>query len=495
MDCLKIFSSNVNTCRDAKTRAGILDYLDRYRPDIWLLQEVNVQTDELQSLVENKGYKANCNVDLDDENSWGTAFIWKNQINLTNIIIFEDCRIQFAQVGRLNLLNIYAPSGQENRTARREFFGQTLFQHYRSLAPNLPLCGGDFNSILYNIDARNNPNQKKSEDLRNLVHGFNLFDTFRHFYPHQVEFTFHRAESASRLDRFYAPQFMMPFTHSAQHLPQPYSDHCTVEITLHVPDLQKIKIESPNRFSYWKFNTENLDMDFEENFSVVFEKARESIGQFNDIADWWDLKLKPMMIIFCKHYSIAKSRERKCTKDFLYCQLTHAMRNGSTSEIQRLKSELNRILIFEANGIKVRSRYKESLENERSSLFHMNREIKKGKENNVENLLIGPVGFQKLETDPKKCKDEIMTFFSALFSGRLGLNGEILENPFEMDEANLPEFLNDSVAKLSDIDRDILERPFSMEVKTVSKIFLIINPQVGMESPMKCLRKFSTLSK
>ena len=31
----------------------------------------------------------------------------------------------------------------------------------------------------------------------------------------------------------------------------------------------------------------------------------------------------------------------------------------------------------------------------------MNREIKKGKENNAESLLLGPPGFQKLEMDPK----------------------------------------------------------------------------------------------
>ena len=47
-----------------------------------------------------------------------------------------------------------------------------------------------------------------------------------------------------------------------------------------------------------------MDEDFEENFSVIYEKAR---------ADWWDSNLKPIMIIFAKH---SKACERKCTKDF-----------------------------------------------------------------------------------------------------------------------------------------------------------------------------------
>ena len=145
------------------------------------------------------------------------------------------------------------------------------------------------------------------------------------------------------------PQFMLPYAQSVQHLPQAYSDHCTVETVLMVPDLQKIKICRLPRSSYWKFNTENLDEDFEENFSVIYEKARESLHEFVDIADWWDLKLKPMMIIFCKHYGISKARERKCTKDFLYYQLNCALKCGNFSEIQRLKIDLNKILILEAN--------------------------------------------------------------------------------------------------------------------------------------------------
>lgn len=40
-----------------------------------------------------------------------------------------------------------------------------------------------------------------------------------------------------------------------------------------------------------------MDEDFEENFSVIYEKAR---------ADLWDLKLKPMMIIFANIMAFLK---------------------------------------------------------------------------------------------------------------------------------------------------------------------------------------------
>ena len=281
---LKLFTSNVNTCRDLKTRAGILDILRGYKPDVWLLQEVNVSTEELNSLVANLGFTASCNVTTEEDTIRGTAIIWKNSLVLENIYIIEENRIQTAQLGRLNLMNIYAPSGSENKYARREMFNQTVMRWYSSVHPNLPLAGGDYNCCLGRNDARFNAEKKTCIGLKALVNAFNLSDAFRYLHPDKVEYTFHRADSASRLDRFYAPQFMIPYIHSVQHLPQSYSDHCITEIVLNVPDLKRIQspTKSP-RFSYWKMNTGNIDEDFNDNFEIIFNKAREHIGNFNDL--------------------------------------------------------------------------------------------------------------------------------------------------------------------------------------------------------------------
>ena len=53
-----------------------------------------------------------------------------------------------------------------------------------------------------------------------------------------------------------------------------------------------------------------------------------------------------------------------------------------------------------------------------------------------------------------------MTFFTALFSGKLGLDGEILNDAFEKDDTFLPEFLNDSLKKLSDEEQHKLDQQF-----------------------------------
>ena len=54
-------------------------------------------------------------------------------------------------------------------------------------------------------------------------------------------------------------------------------------------------------------------------------------------------------------------------------------------------------------------------------------------------------------------------FFSALFSGRLGFEEEIYEEPFEMDEEHLQDFLNDHIGKLSDVDSNKFEDLFNMD--------------------------------
>ena len=459
----KLFSSNLNTCRDAKTRSGILDILKNHQPDIWMMQEVNVNSEEMSSLVQHCGYNAECNITADDENTRGTAIVWKQSIELKNIFTVEECRVQTAQLGSLNLVNVYAPSGQGNKYSRMEFYGQTIMRIYRSAYPCIPLLAGDFNCVLGAKDARNNAAQKKCEALRTLVKNFNLTDAFRHFSPNVVEYTFHRSNSASRLDRFYVPDFMVSKLQSAKHHPQSFSDHCIAEIQLEIPDVTKISHVGNSRSSYWKLNVGIFDDDFEENFRTVYEKSKEKLDQYGDIADWWDMWCKPMIRTFCKNYSIQKSYERKSTKIFLYNQLKQALNIGPYSEVLRIKSEINKILLFEATGIKIRSRFQENAELERASLFHMNREIKKGKENNAEMLKIGPPGNQYIEKNHLKCRDEILKYFSALFSGRLGINGEIFELPFEMDITNENEFINDDLGKLSEFDKEALEKVFSDE--------------------------------
>jgi hypothetical protein len=315
----------------------------------------------LQLLVQSSRYNAKCNILTDNENSRGTAFIWKNTLDVTNTYTIEGCRVQTAKLGPLNLLNVYAHSGNDNKFARRELFGQTMMHSFRSFYPNLPIMAGDMNCILGNRDARNNPNQKKCEALRMLVNNFNLKDAFRHLFPNKIEYTFHRANSASRLDRFYIPASMLPHLVSASHHPQSFSDHCIAEIVICIPDITRTNKPFLSRSSYWKMNVDTIDEDFLVNFAEIYSKARNHLNEYNDIADWWELKFKPMFRFFCKSFSIHKSTERKSTKDFLYYQLGEALNSGLYSEVLRLKSEINKIKFLKPMELKLDHVFKKML--------------------------------------------------------------------------------------------------------------------------------------
>ena len=90
------------------------------------------------------------------------------------------------------------------------------------------------------------------------------------------------------------------------------------------------------------------------------------------------------------------------------------------------KSKISDILLSEAEGVKVRSRFKENLEHEKASLFHLVREKKRGDETNVEKLLIGG---QEAE-DRGCCEAEVLGFYEPLFNGRQGR-----PQPFGRDKA------------------------------------------------------------
>ena len=100
------------------------------------------------------------------------------------------------------------------------------------------MLGGDFNCILSAQDTERNFNDKKCPALSDLVTGFNYSDAFRLVKPNCQEFTFYRPNSAaSRLDRFYVPQFLVPHVQQVSHHAS-LVDHHYVVAELELPNLQ-----------------------------------------------------------------------------------------------------------------------------------------------------------------------------------------------------------------------------------------------------------------
>ena len=74
----------------------------------------------------------------------------------------------------------------------------------------------------------------------------------------------------------------------------------------------------------------------------------------------------------------------------MYFWLKEAVDKGvdGYEEATIIKHKIQGIYESDMEGVKIRSRYKENLEKEQGSLFHLARERKNGKLNNLEKILI-----------------------------------------------------------------------------------------------------------
>lgn len=468
---IKIVSLNVNCLSRPASRAGLLDFLKFNKPDLVGLQECNLSTQELSDMLAPISYSCFSNVSPFDNNARGTAFLWKTGLEVSDIKVLEENRMLSLKLGGVIFVNIYGHSGRRMRFERRRLYGETLEQFIRDSRPFLPVFFGDFNCIIQNIDALNNPAQKKCDALSALVRQYVYEDAYRIFYPNHQQFTLIRNNSGSRLDRFYVPSYLSACCSDCRIVPAAFTDHSAVILKLEMYGVQRPSSPNP-RSSYWKLNNSVLDHeDFLPNFTDFYLDMQRFIPEYDDIADWWELRLKPMMSQFLKQFSIHCARERRQTKEMLYILLNQALESGVAgyTEGRELKRRIMDMLMVESEGLRIRSRFQENQEKERASLYHLSRERKRGRENNVETLMIGG---QEV-SDPRLCEEAVLNLFEPLFNGREGR-----PQPFEIDQRLLPGFLDGRVGKLPDHERDMLDQPF-----TEDELLLCVQNLPGNKSP------------
>ena len=122
---------------------------------------------------------------------------------------------------------------------------------------------------------------------------------------------------------------------------------------------------------------------------------------------------------------------------YLFSYLSLVTRKGNWKEVARVRKQLRTLLQKESMGFTVRSRYKENLESESASLFHLNRENKNFKRSSLQNLKIG----DNVTSDRKTIETEVVKYFGALFNGHHDRVGLDTGEPFIPDYTDLPEFL------------------------------------------------------
>lgn len=135
----------------------------------------------------------------------------------------------------LHVASIYLPSGDP--TAQRQYISTHLQPLAAAAAGRLLLWGGDFNFVpqphldrLHHAPGSPHPDVGTQQSWQEAMP--DLVDVWRHRHPHRRTYTFIRATAASRIDRVYLSQTLLPYVATCAVQSRTTSDHRLVTLAL-----------------------------------------------------------------------------------------------------------------------------------------------------------------------------------------------------------------------------------------------------------------------
>lgn len=202
---MHLVSWNVNGIR-AIVKKDFLKDIKEINPDILCLQETKGQPEDVKNaLVLLPDYEVFVNSSKARKGYSGTAILTKHKpIEVTYDFGIEEHdqegRVISAEFGNFYLVTVYTPNSGEGmkRLDYRQEWDEAFLEHVLALEEKKPviICG-DLNVAHTEIDlARPKPNynkasgytQKEIDGLNNLI-STGYFDSFRHFYPEEIKYS------------------------------------------------------------------------------------------------------------------------------------------------------------------------------------------------------------------------------------------------------------------------------------------------------------------
>ena len=393
-------------------------------------------------LVNRLNYVGESNIDVEFPNHRGTALVWRKDLPVAGPPrVVELRRLQVLTLGQeegsgstLTLINVYAATGTAGRQEREDMVSGPLTRTLRGLrGESKYLVLGDWNSVTKERDVERDYVKKHSPSTARLEEDLNLTDAYRHYFPLTPAFTFYRPSvSRSRLDRGYVSPGLTPHLLAASHEPS-LGDHAVLRVLLDpaaVPEKREEGGSAPftRAENLWILNNSILDeVEFSVLITELWVNLRQEQAGFEDIVDWWEELARPTVREFCQLYSKRAARARRGRKDWTYLQLRDALEEGRWPRVAELREELRVQLLHEEQGLKLRSRCKQEVEEERASIYHVGREISNASKGSLSKLKVekvnarGEIVEQTIE-DEKEIEDALVNFYDALFNGRLDTN-------------------------------------------------------------------------
>jgi len=256
MSKMKLVSWNVNGVR-AAVRKDFINQFKAFDADIFCLQETKAQDDQVAEALaeladdyyiysnsaERKGYS-------------GTCIICKKEpiSSMPDIGVQEhdmEGRVLKVEYEEFNFVDVYVPNSGSGlkRLDYRVMFDEAFNEYLYELTQEKPLIvTGDFNVAPTALDlSRPKENYNKTSgftqmeiDGVNALYGIGLFDSFRHFHPDKVQYTFWNQRTRARetnagwrIDYFLLTRDLEDnLVSSVIHDQMMGSDHCPISIEL-----------------------------------------------------------------------------------------------------------------------------------------------------------------------------------------------------------------------------------------------------------------------
>ena len=473
---VKLSTFNCRGIQDYTKRRKVFHYLRNIESDIILLQETHC--DKNDEKIWKSQWGEQCWFASFSSNSRGVAILVRNSVSFNVNSAFYDPNGRFLILNAtlndvlVTLVNIYAPNNDDPD------FWLEVFAQIDKFDNSSLIIAGDFNAVISHLDYQGTRQQhcnvRASNMISDIIEEYNLIDVWRHFHPTLRQYTRHQKtpQVLSRLDYVLVSSDLIGNCTKSKISPGIQSDHSVVSI--HFKDNLPLRGKG-----FWKLNCHYLhhDADF-------INLIKEKIVEFKQIHEesecspntQWDA-LKCVITGTSMEYFARKKKERNKNKKQILKEIdnikSHLGDDVSKNKplllkLGDLEDELNKIYEFETKGLIIRSRVRWLEEGEKNSKYFCNLENISWQKKTISRLKDEE---GNLTADSDKILKEIHEFYNQLYS-----NPEYCHMPDDSVHQDL--FNNIDIPKLTDDEKQILEKPLSKQ-----EIFNVIKSMKMNKTP------------
>lgn len=399
MDCCSYNIATINIANISnETKINALKtFIRSAELDIIFLQEVQNERLILP------GFKTLFNIDVHQR---GTAIAVRDLWKIGNVEKSLDSRIISVKINTTTFINVYAPSGAERRSEREEFFNISVanFLHH---ATGQIVLGGDFNAVVHNKDATGSGNI--SPMCKRLMNAAELLDSWEILNGNRVEFSFIRANAASRLDRILISRSLQQDLRSAHFTVTSFTDHKAYVIRLVLQNLGSVAGRGIWRFQKHVFDDPAVLNEFAAKWTYWIRTKRN----YSSWIEWWQSFAKLKVVSFLKWQTSLIHRDFRATLELHRSILKEAYNNylGHPEQLLIINRVKAQMLRHQRNFSESFRRINETfIAGESTSLFHV--EQLNNRRTNISTI---ETEDETIIDDPGQIRETIRTFFEQLY--------------------------------------------------------------------------------